>query len=75
MIAMRRKQLSFGDGLIADAVSDLREPGMSHADAVPADEEIVYEAMGNFAAVDAASRAGAWLAELWRDLTLSFDGA
>jgi cytochrome c peroxidase len=76
MIAMRRKQLSFGDGLIADEVSDLREPGMSHADAVPADEEIVYEAMGNFAAtaVDAASRAGAWLAELWRDLTLSFDG-
>jgi IS5 family transposase len=49
MIEMRRKQLSFGDGLIADEVSDLRERWMSHADAVLADEEIVatvYEAMG-----------------------------
>jgi transposase, IS5 family len=48
MIEMRRKQLSFGDGLIAEEVSDLRESWMSHADEVLADEEIVtivYEAM------------------------------
>jgi IS5 family transposase len=48
MIEMRRKQLSFGDGLIAEEVSDLRETWMPHADAVLADEEIVaivYEAM------------------------------
>ncbi len=45
---MRRKQLSFGDGLISEEVSDLREGWMTHADAVLADEEIVaivYEAM------------------------------
>jgi transposase, IS5 family len=49
MIEMRRKQLSFGDGLIAEEVSDLRENWMSHADEVLADEEIVaivYEALG-----------------------------
>ena len=49
MIEMRRKQLSFGDGLIAEEVSDLRENWMPHADAVLADEEIVtivYEALG-----------------------------
>ena len=49
MIEMRRKQLSFGDGLIAEEVSDLCEKWMTHADAVLADEEIiaiVYEAMG-----------------------------
>jgi IS5 family transposase len=49
MIEMRRKQLSFGDGLIAEEVSDLRETWMPHADEVLADEEIVaivYEAMG-----------------------------
>ena len=48
MIEMRRRQLSFGDGLIAEEVSDLREPWMKHADAVLADEEIitaVYEAL------------------------------
>jgi transposase, IS5 family len=48
MIEMRRKQLSFGDGLIADEVSDLREDWMPHADEVLADEEIVaivYEAL------------------------------
>jgi hypothetical protein len=48
MIEMRRKQLSFGDGLIAGEVSDLRENWMPHADEVLADEEIVaivYEAM------------------------------
>jgi transposase-like protein DUF772 len=48
MIELRRRQLSFGDGLIAEEVSDLREVWMEHADAVLADEEIVaavYEAL------------------------------
>src|SRR6202521_1689045 len=48
MIEMPRRQLSFGDGLIAEEVSDLREDWMTHADAVLADEEIVatvYEAL------------------------------
>jgi IS5 family transposase len=45
---MRRRQLTFGDGLIAEEVSDLREDWMKHADAVLADEAIVaavYEAL------------------------------
>jgi IS5 family transposase len=48
MIEMRRAQLSFGDGLIAEEVSDLRENWMQPADQVLADEEIVaavYEAL------------------------------
>jgi transposase, IS5 family len=48
MIEMRRRQLGFGDGLIAEEVSDLREDWMKHADEVLADEEIekiVYEAL------------------------------
>jgi transposase, IS5 family len=48
MIEMRRRQLSFGDGLIAEEVSDLCEDWMKHADGVLADEEIeriVYEAL------------------------------
>jgi transposase, IS5 family len=48
MIEMRRTQISFGDGLIAEEVSDLREDWMTHADAVLADEGIVavvYEAL------------------------------
>jgi len=48
MIDMRRAQRSFGDGLIAEEVSDLREDWMKHADAMLADEEIVaavYEAL------------------------------
>ena len=48
MIAMRRSQLSFADGLIAEEVSDLRDGWMEHADAVLADEAIVsavYEAL------------------------------
>src|ERR1700732_3703853 len=48
MIEMRRAQLSFGDGLIAEEVSDLREDWMKHADAVLADGDIVaavYEAL------------------------------
>jgi transposase, IS5 family len=50
MIEMRRAQLSFGDGLIAEEVSDLREDWMEHADNVLADEEVVaavYEALAN----------------------------
>ena len=48
MIEMRRAQLSFGDGLIAEEVSDLREDWMEHADQVLADEQMVaavYEAL------------------------------
>src|SRR5467141_4024345 len=48
MIEMRRAQLSFGDGLIDEEVSDLREDWMKHADAVLSDEDIVaavYEAL------------------------------
>ena len=41
MIEMRRAQLTFGDGLIAEEVSDLREAWMKHADQVLADEQIV----------------------------------
>ena len=47
MIEMRRAQLSFGDGLIAGEVSDLRDDWMQYADAVLADEVLVtavYEA-------------------------------
>ena len=48
MIEMRRAQLSFGDGLICEEVSDLRDDWMRHADRVLADEQIViaaYEAL------------------------------
>jgi IS5 family transposase len=48
VIEMRRAQLSFGDGLILEEVSDLREDWMHHADRVLADEQIVaavYEAL------------------------------
>ncbi len=45
---MRRRQLSFADGLIAEEVSDLRDGWMECADAVLADEALVstvYEAL------------------------------
>jgi transposase, IS5 family len=48
MIEMRRAQLGFGEGLIAEEVSDLREEWMRHADQVLVDEQIVaavYEAL------------------------------
>ena len=48
MIEARREQLHFGDGLIADEVSDLREEWMKHADQVLEDEQLVatvYEAL------------------------------
>src|SRR6202030_3451255 len=41
MIEMRRTQPSFGDGLIAEEVDDLREPWMTHADAMLADEQLI----------------------------------
>src|SRR4030095_12153371 len=47
MIEMRRAQLSFGDGLIAEEGSELREDWMQHADELLSDEDIVaavYEA-------------------------------
>jgi transposase, IS5 family len=46
---MRRAQLSFGDGLIAGEVKDLRESWMNHADRLLDRETIVapvYEALG-----------------------------
>jgi IS5 family transposase len=49
MIEMRRAQRSFGDGLIAAEVDDLREDWMVYADGVLADEELVstvYQALG-----------------------------
>src|SRR6516162_3687430 len=48
VIKMRRAQLSFGDGLIANEVEDLREKWMTHADQVLEDEQLVatvYEAL------------------------------
>jgi hypothetical protein len=48
VIKMRRAQLTFGDGLIADEVEDLREKWMTHADEVLEDEQLVatvYEAL------------------------------
>src|SRR5215470_14471182 len=41
VIKMRRAQLSFGDGLIANEVEDLREKWMTHADEVLEDEQLV----------------------------------
>ena len=49
MIEMRRAQRSFGDGLIAEEVKDLREGWMDYADRLLDDEVIVvavYEALG-----------------------------
>jgi len=49
VIKMRRAQLTFGDGLIAAEVGDLREDWMEFADQVLADEVLVagvYEALG-----------------------------
>src|SRR5947207_2519494 len=48
MIEMRRAQLSFGDGLIAEEIGDLREDWVKHADTVLSDEDVVaavYEAL------------------------------
>ncbi|SPE41139.1 transposase [Candidatus Sulfotelmatobacter sp. SbA7] len=48
MIEARRQQLHFGEGLIAEEVTDLREDWMTHADQVLEDEQLVaavYEAL------------------------------
>jgi transposase, IS5 family len=48
VIEMRRLQLRFGDGLIAEEVDDLRDDWMKHADRVLQDEQIiavVYDAL------------------------------
>jgi IS5 family transposase len=48
MIEARRQQLRFGDGLIAEEVSDLQEDWMKHADQALEDEQLVstvYEAL------------------------------
>jgi IS5 family transposase len=48
MIEARRQQLHFGEGLIAEEVSNLREDWMKHADQVLEDEQLVatvYEAL------------------------------
>ena len=49
MIEMHRAQRSFGDGLIAEEVDDLREDWMKYADWILDDETIVaaiYQALG-----------------------------
>ena len=48
VIELRRLQLRFGDGLIAEEVDDLRDDWMKHADQVLQDEQIiaaVYDAL------------------------------
>jgi transposase, IS5 family len=48
MTEARRRQLHFGEGLIAEEVADLREAWMKHADRVLEDEKLittVYEAL------------------------------
>jgi transposase, IS5 family len=48
VIEARRQQLHFGEGLIAEEISDLREEWMKHADQVLEDEQLVatvYEAL------------------------------
>lgn len=48
MIDARRRQFHFGEGLIAEEVTDLREDWMTHADQVLDDEQListVYEAL------------------------------
>ena len=48
MIEARRRQVRFGDGLIAEEVADLEEDWMQHADRVLEDEQLVaavYEAL------------------------------
>jgi IS5 family transposase len=41
VIAARRLQSSFGDGLIAAEINDLHEAWMPHADTILADDEII----------------------------------
>lgn len=60
MIEARRQQLHFGEGLIAEEVSDLREEWMTHADQVLEDEQLVstvYEALAKAQSQEPHSRA------------------
>jgi len=50
MIEMRRAQRSFGDGLIAEEVSDLREDWMRHADQVLAELAAAWKRMAPWVA-------------------------
>ena len=48
MIEARRRQRAFGDGFVAEAVGDLQEAWMSHADALLDDDHLLaamYEAL------------------------------
>ena len=65
VIEMRRAQLSFGDGLIAEEVSDLREGWMEHADRVLADEQIVAAVSWRNGIPRAAAVAGRALRPRW----------
>jgi len=56
MIEMRRAQRSFGDGLIAEEVSDLREDWMEHTDKLLSDEDIVAAVYGALARRHGKSR-------------------
>ena len=50
MIDARRLQRTFGDGFVAEAVTDLQEAWMRHADAILGDDQLVsavYEALGS----------------------------
>ena len=50
MIEARRRQRSFGDGLIAEEIEDLQETWMRHVDTVLQDEAIVsavHQALAN----------------------------
>ena len=49
MLDARRLQRGFGDGFVAEAVTDLQEAWMRHADALLDDDGLVsavYEALG-----------------------------
>ena len=48
MIATRRLQRSFADGLIHEAVDDLWEPWMRHADQALEDEALLFGARKKF---------------------------
>lgn len=76
MIEMRRAQLSFGDGLITEDVSDLREDWMAYADRVLADDDIVttvYDALASgiprAAAAAGSARRPRWCYVCWSSST------
>src|SRR5258705_13738860 len=70
MIEMRRAQRSFGDGLIAEEVGDLRDDWMQYADQVLADETLVtlvYDALGKrHPKSKSRGRQGVAAAAVWR---------